>query len=205
MDALLKLGKADPAAKRAKHWFNHLLFSPDGRRFIFLHRWRSRRGFSTRMLTATPEGQEVRVVDPSGCTSHFIWRDAGHILAWTRPAGKPWGFYLLEDRTGRARQVGKGAMRVNGHCSYLPGAKWILNDTYPSGRRREQNVYLYHVASARKVDLGLFPSPRRYRGEWRCDTHPRFSRDGKTVCIDSAHAPHGRQLYLIDISRIVGK
>jgi hypothetical protein len=26
--------------ERAKHWFNHLLYSTDGSRFLFLHRWR---------------------------------------------------------------------------------------------------------------------------------------------------------------------
>ena len=80
--------------KNAKHYFNHLLFNTDGSRFIFLHRWRpwdseKRKctgGFITRMLTATADGKDVRVVDPSGRTSHFIWRDPKHILAWSRHA-----------------------------------------------------------------------------------------------------------------------
>ncbi len=49
---------------------------------------------------------------------------------------------------------------------------------------------------------GIVLSPQAYQGEWRCDTHPRASRDGRLVCIDSAHSG-GRQLYLIDISDIV--
>jgi len=200
------IGPKDKSMAGAKHYFNHLLFGPDGSRFIFLHRWRpdgGKGGFHTRMLTATPDGKDVRLVDPSGCTSHFIWRDPGHILAWTRPHGKPWAFYLFADRTGQFEQVGQGVMTVNGHCTYLPGGQWILNDTYPRGPRREQNPYLYHVASGRRVYLGHFHLPPAYKGEWRCDTHPRFSRDGTKVVIDSPHGGSGRQLYLIDVSGIV--
>jgi hypothetical protein len=39
--------------------------------------------------------------------------------------------------------------------------------------------------------------------ECRCDLHPRFSRDGRTVVIDAPHAG-GRQLHLLDVSAIVG-
>jgi hypothetical protein len=64
--------------------------------------------------------------------------------------------------------------------------------------------HLYHVATGRIVPLGQFHSPKQYTGEWRCDTHPRFSRDGRTIVIDSPHEDVGRQLHLIDISGIVG-
>ena len=199
-------GRPHETMKGAKHYVNHLLFNTDGSRFIFLHRWRPRGGkgrFYTRMLTATPEGKDLHVADPSGHTSHFIWRDAEHILAWTRPAGKAPGFYLFTDRSDRVEQVGKGVMTRNGHCTYLPGRRWILNDTYPIGLKREQCPYLHHVATGRTVPLGRFHLPPQYRGEWRCDTHPRSSGDGTKVVIDSPHGGNGRQLYLIDISRIV--
>jgi hypothetical protein len=190
----------------AKHYFNHLLVSPDGSRFEFLHRW----GFpnwrgATRMLTAAADGSDVRVIDHSGRTSHFIWRDPGHILAWSWHESHGSAFYLFEDREGgQIEIVGEGVMTVNGHCSYLPGNKWILNDTYPQGRERLQKPYLYEVATGRRVPLGNFHLPAEYRGEWRCDTHPRFSPDGRSVVIDSPHEGRGRQLYLIDISKILG-
>jgi Tol biopolymer transport system component len=60
-------------------------------------------------------------------------------------------------------------------------------------------VYLYEVATGRRVPLGSFHSPKEYAGEWRCDTHPRFSPDGNWVTIDSPHGGDGRQVYLIDI------
>jgi len=91
----------------------------------------------------------------------------------------------------------------DGHCSYLPGNEWILCDTYPDRPQRNQTVYLYHVAAQRRVDLGHFPLPPEYTGEWRCDTHPRFSPDGQYVVIDSPHTGAGRQMHLIDIRTIV--
>lgn len=191
--------------KGTKHWFNHLLVAPDGKRFIFLHRWRGPKegaGFATRMLTARADGKDLRVVDPFGRTSHFIWRDPEHILAWALHPSHGERFYLYQDGSDRVEVVGKDVMTLNGHCTYLPGNQWILNDTYPD-RERRQNPYLYHVTSGKRVPLGHFHSPAEYAGEWRCDTHPRFSPDGRKVVIDSPHGGTGRQLYLIDISGIV--
>jgi hypothetical protein len=197
-------GRADLAfTPQAKHWFNHLLFNTDGTRFFFLHRWREPGGapnaFRTRAFTCDRDGQNLYCLDPHGQTSHFIWRDPQHIMAYAWHPTFKQRFYLYEDGTANVAAVGPDDMIVNGHNTYLPGTDnaWVLNDTYPDAQRY-QHPYLYHPASRRKIALGKFFSPPAYAGEWRCDLHPRASRDGKFVCIDSPHAG-GRQLYLIDL------
>ena len=185
-------------SKAAKHWFNHLLYNTDGSRFIFLHRWRGPedKTFSTRMFTAGADGKNLYVLDPHGRTSHFIWRDREYVLAWAwHPSLGQERFFLYKDRSDEVSAVAPEVMTVNGHCTYLPGGRYILNDTYPD-KDRNQNVYLYEIATGKRKPLGSFRSPQEYTGEWRCDTHPRYSPDGGRVCIDSAHAG-GRQMYLL--------
>jgi hypothetical protein len=198
------------------NYFNHLLISPDSQRFIVLHRWRDSTGdgpdaeptgrFTTRMFTANMDGSDRFILDPSGFTSHFIWRDAKHICAWTRPKGRKDAFYLFKDQSNEIEIVGDGVMTRNGHNTYVPNTdnEWILNDTYPDKETRNQTPYLFHVPSNRKVELGQFHAPPAYTGEWRCDTHPRSSNDGKTVAIDSPHTGQGRQVHLIDVREIIG-
>lgn len=199
----------------AWHYFNHLLVNPSSDRFIVLHRYRPRfdpatlayeGGFVTRMLTADMDGSNVRVLDPSGFTSHFIWKDAEVVTMFTKPFGQRARFYDFRDGTDEVTPVGHDKMPANGHNTYLGGdfGDWILNDTYPSRTDRRQTVYLYHPASDRRFDLGHFPSPPAYSGQWRCDTHPRSSPDGKTVAIDSAHHG-GRQVHLLDIGDLLQK
>ncbi len=193
-------------SKGAKHWFNHLLFSPDGSRFIFLHRWRGEKegkGFSTRLFTASADGKDLYDLDPYGKTSHFVWRDPGHVFAWAWHPSHGERFYLYDDKTRNVQVVGEEKMPVNGHNTYLPGTnnEWVLNDCYPD-KQRLQNPYLYHIPDDRRVPLGHFYSPALYTGEYRCDNHPRSSRDGRWVCIDSPHN-HGRQMYLIDLRGLV--
>ncbi len=199
-----KMGTIPNRQPGIKHYFNHLLFNPDGSRFVFLHRWRYPDGKRlTRMITARPDGSDLRILDDNGFTSHFIWRDPQHILAQSdqKPHGR--GNYLFEDKMGgRIEPVGQGVLDRYGHISYLPGNRWILNDTYPD-RNRIQTPHLYHVETGRRVNLGQFRLPKQYTGEWRCDTHPRFSRDGRLVVIDTPHQDQGRQLHLIDIGEIV--
>ncbi len=200
---------------QAWHYFNHLLINPVGTRFIFLHRYRPafdpttlsfEGNFITRMFTANIDGSDPYVLDPSGMTSHFIWKDNHTVTMFTKPIGLPAGFYEMVDQSDEIRRVGETKMLVNGHNTYLPAPydQWILNDTYPDPKTFRQTVYLYHPPSDRRVDLGHFPSPAAYRGEWRCDTHPRCSTSGHHVVIDSPHAG-GRQLHWLDIKDLMAK
>ena len=196
------------------HYFNHLLVSPDGRRMIVLHRWRDRParvkgrsirgGFTTRMLTLNTDGTDVHLLDPSGHTSHFIWRDPQHVCAWSKYAGRQ-RFFLFKDRSDDVTPVGPDVMTRNGHNTYLnrDGADWILNDTYPVGDARVQTPYLFHVPTGVRTDLAALPSPPAYTGEFRCDLHPRGNRRGTAACVDSPHEG-GRQMYLLDLTPVVG-
>ena len=190
----------------AKHYFNHLLFNTDGSRFIFLHRWRfGDSGFQTRMLTAACDGSDLHVVDDYGRMSHFIWRDAETILAWSWQPSHEEAFYLYTDQTDDVGVIGKEEMTLNGHCTYLRNTDWILNDCYPQGSGRSQDLYLYHVPTHRRIDLGSFHSAEQYTGELRCDLHPRSDPGDRYVTIDSTHAGDGRQIYLMDIGSVLDR
>ncbi len=175
-----------------KHYVNHLQWSPDGKRLLLFDRWSGSGGMPTRVFTVGADGENLQLLSASGA-SHYMWRDPEHVLIWAD------GGYRLykDDGTGEPKATLWTA--PNGHQSYIPGTgnEWLVADTYPQGKQREQLVYLFHVPTTRFVLLGRFPST--YAGEWRCDTHPRISRDGRWVIIDSPHGGNGRQLYMLDI------
>ena len=190
-------------AEGQKHYFNHLLYNPDGTRFVFLHRCPHREREAIRMtraLTAAPDGSGLHVINDSGRFSHFIWRDPKHLLAWSWRESHEYRMYLYEDLTGRAEPVAEEFITADSHISYLPGGEWLLGDYYPRpGGKSERALFLYHLPSRRGVDLGAVASPEEYRGQLRCDLHPRHSRDGRQVCIDSVHGGEGRQMYLMGL------
>ncbi len=204
LDQIVHFQRA-PEAGEGKAWFNCLLFDPSGKRFTFLHRWvrANNRGWVSRFLTADADGGNMYVLNDHLRFSHFIWRDPTHILAFSlEPSdGGPMFFHLYEDLTQHVETIGSEVLKVDGHCSYSPDGKWILVDTYPD-QERMQNLRLYRPSDKKLVPLGRFYEPPNLRGEWRCDLHPRWSRDGKSVCIDSGHSGR-RQMYLLDVSGVL--
>ena len=205
------------------HWINHLLVNPSGQRMIFLNRSRPyptpeeyRKGtgkdlqgddlYVTRAITVNTDGSDLYALNDSGQFSHFIWKGDDALCAWAEPEDKDQkAFYLFQDHTKQYQVVGEEAMRVNGHNTYVPNTndEWILNDTYPQGEERMQELYLYHVPSQRKVILGKFHEPEKFSGEWRCDLHPRCNPQGTTVFFDSTHQGGKRQMYAVDIGNII--
>jgi len=202
----VKIGSKGVDWTGAKHWFNHLLFSPDGQRFVFLHRWRGKaegRGFSTRMFSAHADGSGLRVWEADNRFSHFNWRDGRTIVMWCWQASHQERFYTFDIVSGRIEPFFPEQLARNGHCSFLPGNRWFLTDTGPD-RQRLQHPYLFDTATRTSYPLGHLYSAPDYTGYWRCDTTPRFSPDSRKVVLDSPHGGNGRQMHLFDVSQITG-
>jgi hypothetical protein len=194
--------KTDERHADAHHWVNHLQFNPSGTRFIFLHRWRvGQNPWFTRLFTAKPDGSHLKMHLDTDMVSHFDWRDDDTILAWAKTPKAGNKFCLIDVVTNDLTVIGDGVLTQDGHCSYSPDRKWILNDTYPD-KTRLQWLMLYNVKSGRRFDLNQFLSPKSFTGPVRCDLHPRWNRDGTQVCFDGSHDPQ-RQVYVVDVSDIV--
>ncbi|MBN1863527.1 MAG: hypothetical protein JW808_01360 [Victivallales bacterium] len=179
------------------HYVNHLAMNPTGERFLMFNRW-SGAGQPTRVFTAAPDGSDLRLLSAHGA-SHWTWRDAEHVLIWAEEA------YRLYRDDGSGEPVETVWEHPNGHQTFVPNTndEWLLTDTYPFGTPPKQDLCLYHIPSRRKIVLASLDSPESYRGEWRCDLHPRLSRDATKVVVDSPHAGNGRQMYILDIEDIV--
>ncbi len=188
------------------HWFNHLLFNPDGSRFVFLHRAHPSPGqktmFVTRMFTAEPDGSDLYCINDHKMVSHFIWRNPKQILAWSSEPDTGDRFHLYDDLAGTHAVIGEGVLKHDGHCTYSPDGQWILTDGYPD-KNRMQPLMLFRPSDGKLVELGTFFQLRQAEAALRCDLHPRWSRDGTYVCIDSMHEGNRRQMYLLDFSGVV--
>lgn len=94
-------------------------------------------------------------------------------------------------------------LNTDGHCSYSPDGRYIITDTYPN-RKRIASVYLCTENGGENGKLKRIArvfSPFRYDNDCRCDLHPRWSRDGRMVAIDSIHEGR-RGLYVIPVEDI---
>jgi hypothetical protein len=203
--AQLAAHQPDDRFKGAEHWVNHLQFNPSGTRVVFLHRWKKpgQNSFSTRMLTVKRDGSDLRILHDSGQISHFDWRDNETMLAWVRmKKGEPKLAFALLHVDGRPAEMVFESVAQDGHCSYSPNRKWVLNDTYPD-KNRMQHLMLLNVATQRAHSVNKFHSPPAFAGPTRCDLHPRWNRDGTQVCFDGCHEAQ-RQIYVVDVREIVG-
>jgi hypothetical protein len=155
----------------------------------------------TRMCTADAHGKNLRVIDQSGKASHYNWRDPETLMLWTEHPSHGTTWCLINEPKGKFEQLDGDVMTRNGHNSFLRGGRWILSDTAPD-QDRKQHQYLYDTKSRRIVGWRLLCRARVQR-VWRCDTTPRATPTAKVV-FDSPHDGIGRQMYLLDISKIVG-
>ena len=180
-------------------WFNHVYFNTNRTRILFLYRAGEGEGIRiTSMWTVNTDGSDLELQIPAGKkTSHFAWRDTERIMASSDVLG-PMQFVEFRDRLKDFAPFGGGAFPADGHNAFSPDRNWVVCDTYPRGEERMSEIMLYEMETGEKTVLGNFHSEPQYTKDIRCDLHPRWSPDGKTITFDTVHGDT-RQIWLADV------
>ncbi len=187
--------------KDAEHKVNHIMISPNGKRFMVLHRWFKNHEKFTRLLTMNVDGTDMYNLSDDDFVSHCCWKNDSEILSFLRKKDTGDHYYLMKDKTTEYKMLWP-ELNTDGHCTYSPNGKYIITDTYPN-RKRIANVYLCDEKN-NIMRIARVKSPFKYDNDTRCDLHPRWNHKGDRICIDSVHEDK-KELYQINLNWLKNK
>ena len=180
---------------RALHKLNHVMISPSGDRFIFIHRYLLGKQRFDRLFLANAQTGELTLLANFGMVSHCFWADDNTVLGYLRGPDDKDAYWMIDIDSGSfdcfsvLDKFGDGHPHVSGD--------WFVTDTYPD-KSRMQCLLLCNRKTGEVRELGEFYHGFEYAGETRCDLHPRLSPDGGSVFFDSVF-DGSRKLYKLDL------
>ncbi len=183
--------------KNSKHKVNHIMLNPGNSRFMVIHRWLNGNKKYSRLLTCDIDGNNLFNLSDDDMVSHCYWKNDEEIIAYERKKNYGDGFYLMKDKTNEYTRLWKHIMR-DGHPSYSPDNSLVVTDTY-ANKKRMCTVKVMNEDEI--ITVANVFEPFKYDNDTRCDLHPRWSRDGKKICIDAVFEGK-RRLYVIPLDKI---
>mmetsp|Transcript_2730 Transcript_2730/g.7626 ORF Transcript_2730/g.7626 Transcript_2730/m.7626 type:complete len:1120 (-) Transcript_2730:96-3455(-) len=221
------------ATSNCRAWINHANIDRSGELITFLFRMvctdgriQLHGGHNTQQFTIERTGKELWRI-PFVFGSHHDFGSKGQLLICDNyKGGTVTASHIKNKNGGYNRTISTQMPRDFGHCSYGPGdSGWIMSDTYAGSPKQCEgsqckrlflrkccNPHLHgnctenqakgcHVAK----EVGWFGLGTEGGGATRSDLHPRWSRDGSMVAIDSTHEANlglGRQMYVVTLGKL---
>lgn len=186
--------------KGSVHKVNHLMLSPNGKRFMVLYRWFCGQRKYTRLVTCNVDGTDMFVLSDDDMVSHCYWKSDDEIIAFENKHDEGTGYYLMKDRSLEYKHLWP-SISNDGHPSYsLQNNGMVVFDSYPD-KRRIQEIKLASDTDFEGKNIktiAMVFSPFKYDNNTRCDLHPRWSPNGKQICFDGTFEGH-RGLYVVNL------
>lgn len=176
----------------ALHMVNHIMISPDGTKFIFIHRWYVGKRRNDRLLLF--ENNQLHLIADEQMVSHMCWLSNNQLFGYFKHNSKD-GFYFinLESMSISPCSNLNSFNLGDGHPSTSHNR--IVSDSYPD-KSRMQHILLSDISSGTTEQLLEVYQSVRYKGECRCDLHPRLSKDGQRIWFDTIYSGKRRLSYI---------
>ena len=126
------------------------------------------------------------ILENSENVSHYDWINNSEIIITTHSKTNGLRYRIYYDKSEKKVDLSK-SLNEDGHPSFNPINKNVfVSDTYPN-KFGDRELFLYDIKSNVKSNLVNIYSSIKYRSDYRCDLHPRWSNDAKLISFDSTH------------------
>lgn len=163
---------------------NHLMPSPDGAGFVFILRRHWERKRDGVLLYYDNQSGSLKQLTPFGIVSHVAWRSSSTLFGYFQTDELGLTYQSLDVNTGEIEDFSwiTAITKGDGHPSFA-SRDVLFTDTYPDK---------YGIQRLFRVDLALRTVEtvlenfhnNDFRGETRCDFHPR-AVDDHSVFVDA--------------------
>jgi hypothetical protein len=176
-------------ADLGEHYFTHIQISPDGKRFVFMHRcFLKSGGLVNHFVVANTDGSNMRVLLDDKM-SHFDWRDNDRVLVWCRK-----NTAIKKLKESKLLAVARTLYRLSRKIRLNAVRQGIYNESF-----REIDV---NTGESVAVGKGVLPEDGHpqvnpcNRDLWINDTYPNSDCD---MTLMLYHQPTNRRLDLVKL------
>jgi len=159
-------------------FFNHLRFSPNGKRlyFVYCHALDNKHKIEQPFVYDF-NNDKLELVTKNSIT-HEEWISDDELLLYSSCEGEGFKYCIFDIPNLNQKIVKTLSSLPDGHPTYDKGN--IICDSYPNRFGYQAIYFSEDFNKQRLVKIASFHSPIKYRGEIRCDLHPRLENN---VCI----------------------
>ena len=181
--------------ENCKHWLEHIMISPSGNKFCFLHRFSPESNvfkYETRLCVANIDGSNLQVIPnwDKYRWSHFGWKSDDEFAIYTVESGKLVSSYAKQ--ISNTKKTAKKSLKQNIMGLLVSLVRFVPKDVRKK-LKGNNDYYQYYRLNDNKFE---------HIGDWKqsffdIDGHPSFTHDGRYMITDSYPDKKGYQRLIV--------